>query len=155
MNMNRNMIESTRPLLRNFCIALISMCALQCTSSESSYLQPQKDQHILLIGNNLGSRMMNFGHFETEMHMRYPDSALFIRNMCDGGDTPGFRPHSGRKSPWAFPAEEMNDLSDDPVQGERVRKLFADLVDLQEQMGDDLDLGQIGQSLPRPPPIDH
>ena len=51
--------------------------------------------------------------------------------------------------------EEMNDLSDDPVQGERVRKLFADLVDLQEQMGDDLDLGQIGQSLPRPPPIDH
>lgn len=50
--------------------------------------------------------MMNFGHFETEMHMRYPDSALFIRNMCDGGDTPGFRPHSGRKSPWAFPGAE-------------------------------------------------
>ncbi len=50
--------------------------------------------------------MMNFGHFETEMHVRYPDSALFIRNMCDGGDTPGFRPHSGRNSPWAFPGAE-------------------------------------------------
>ena len=40
--------------------------------------------------------MMNFGHFETEMHLRYPDSLLFIRNMCDGGNTPGFRPHSSR-----------------------------------------------------------
>lgn len=50
--------------------------------------------------------MMNFGHFETEMHVRYPDSLLFIRNMCDGGDTPGFRPHAGRNSPWAFPGAE-------------------------------------------------
>src|SRR5690606_10156546 len=49
---------------------------------------------------------MNFGHFETEMQVRYPDSLLFIRNMCDGGDTPGFRPHSGRISPWAFPGAE-------------------------------------------------
>ena len=51
--------------------------------------------------------MMNFGHFETEMHLRYPDSLLFIRNMGDGGNTPGFRPHSGRNSPWAFSEAEM------------------------------------------------
>jgi len=64
---------------------------------------------IVLIGNNLCSRMMNFGHFETEVHLRYPKSKLFIRNMCDGGNTPGFRPHSGRISPWAFPgAEQFN-----------------------------------------------
>lgn len=50
--------------------------------------------------------MMNFGHFETGMHLRYPDSLLYIRNMCDGGNTPGFRPHSGRPSPWAFPGAE-------------------------------------------------
>jgi len=47
--------------------------------------------------------MMNFGHFETELQMRYPDSLLVIRNMCDGGNTPGFRPHSGTNDPWAFP----------------------------------------------------
>jgi len=47
--------------------------------------------------------MMNYGHFETEMHLRYPDSLLYLRNMCDGGNTPGFRPHPGRVSPWAFP----------------------------------------------------
>ena len=50
--------------------------------------------------------MMNFGHFETEMQVRYPDSLLFIRNMCDGGNTPGFRPHASRVSPWAFPGAE-------------------------------------------------
>ena len=50
--------------------------------------------------------MMNFGHFETELHLRYPDSLLFIRNMCDGGNTPGFRPHASRVSPWAFPGAE-------------------------------------------------
>ena len=62
--------------------------------------------HISLIGGNLGSRMMNYGHFETEMHVRYPEKSLFIRNMCDGGDTPGFRPHASRFTPWAFPGAE-------------------------------------------------
>ena len=50
--------------------------------------------------------MLNFGTFETEMQLRYPTDSLVIRNMCDGGDTPGFRPHSGRVSPWAFPGAE-------------------------------------------------
>ena len=77
-----------------------------CDSPERDVLQVNKGSHIVLIGNNLGSRMMNFGHFETEMHVRYPDSLLFIRNMCDGGNTPGFRPHSGRNEPWAFPGAE-------------------------------------------------
>ncbi len=77
-----------------------------CSSSSSSGLAIHKGDHIILIGNNLGSRMMNYGHFETEMHLRYPDSLLYLRNMCDGGNTPGFRPHSGRVSPWAFPGAE-------------------------------------------------
>lgn len=76
-------------------------------NSAGDPVKVSKGSHIVLIGNNLGSRMMNYGHFETEMHVRYPDSLLFIRNMCDGGDTPGFRPHSGRNSPWAFPGAEQ------------------------------------------------
>ncbi|GAA5521569.1 HEAT repeat domain-containing protein [Aliifodinibius salicampi] len=51
--------------------------------------------------------MMNFGHFETQMHVRYPDSSLFVRNMSDPGNTPGFRPHASRNSPWAFPGAEQ------------------------------------------------
>ena len=65
-------------------------------------LEIKDGAHISLIGGNLGSRMMNYGHFETEMHVRYPEKSLLIRNMCDGGDTPGFRPHASRFSPWAF-----------------------------------------------------
>ena len=74
--------------------------------TDEAALNVEKGSHIVLIGNNLGSRMMNFGHFETEMHLRYPDSLLYIRNMSDGGDTPGFRPHASRVSPWAFPGAE-------------------------------------------------
>ena len=74
--------------------------------SKSETLQLRKGSHIILLGNNLGSRMMNYDNFETEMQVRYPDSLLYIRNMCDGGDTPGFRPHASRFSPWAFPGAE-------------------------------------------------
>lgn len=65
-----------------------------------------KGTRIALIGNNLGSRMMNYGFFDTELHLRFPEHQLFIRNMCDGGDTPGFRPHAGRNDAWAFPGAE-------------------------------------------------
>ena len=66
----------------------------------------EKGDHIVLVGNNLCSRMINFGHFETEIYLRHSDSQLVVRNLCDGGNTPGFRPHSGRVSPWAFPGAE-------------------------------------------------
>jgi len=86
---------------------IIGYTAFQCTApDDTNYLALKKDAHIVLVGNNLGSRMMNYGHFETELQVRYPDSLLFIRNMCDGGNTPGFRPHPGRESPWAFPGAE-------------------------------------------------
>ena len=84
---------------------IIALVSFRCTQPEKT-LSLKKNDHIILIGNNLGSRMMNYGYFETEMQVRYPDSTLYIRNMCDGGDTPGFRPHSGRVSPWAFPGAE-------------------------------------------------
>lgn len=87
-------------------LLMVSVFSLHCNTSDGPSLPLHEGDHIVLIGNNLGSRMMNYGHFETEMHVRYPDSMLFIRNMCDGGNTPGFRPHSGRVSPWAFPGAE-------------------------------------------------
>lgn len=96
----------TKAALQVLIVLTIAFTSLQCKQSDSSSLKITKGSHIILIGNNLGSRMMNFGHFETEMHLRYPDSLLYIRNMCDGGNTPGFRPHSGRPSPWAFPGAD-------------------------------------------------
>lgn len=92
-------------LLKLLVVSLVTLTSLQCTSSAPP-LEIGEESRIVLLGNNLGSRMMNFGHFETEMHLRYPDHELFIRNMSDPGNTPGFRPHSSRNTPWAFPGAE-------------------------------------------------
>ncbi|MBP8156456.1 MAG: HEAT repeat domain-containing protein, partial [Leadbetterella sp.] len=69
-------------------------------------IELKNDARISMVGGNLGSRMMNYGHFETEIYVRNPDKYLTIRNMCDGGDTPGFRPHASRNLPWAFAGAE-------------------------------------------------
>lgn len=84
-------------------IAVLTSCN---SSSDSGAVGLHKGSHIILVGNNLGSRMINYDHFETEMQLRYPDSMLYFRNMCDGGNTPGFRPHASRNDPWAFPGAE-------------------------------------------------
>ena len=86
--------ENIAIAFRTFGIFLIFLYTVQCTQTHDAKFEIKKSAHIVLIGNNLCSRMMNFGHFETEMHLRFPDSLLYIRNMCDGGNTPGFRPHS-------------------------------------------------------------
>lgn len=93
-------------LLSSIALLVIALSAFKFAQSDSTALKIKQGDHIILIGNNLGSRMMNYGHFETEIQLRYPDSMLYIRNMCDGGDTPGFRAHSGRTLPWAFPGAE-------------------------------------------------
>ncbi len=93
-------------LLGTIALFVIALSAFKLVKPDLAALKIKKGDHIILIGNNLGSRMMNYGHFETEMQLRYPDSMLYIRNMCDGGDTPGFRAHSGRALPWAFPGAE-------------------------------------------------
>ena len=89
-------------------LIIISLISLwNCTPTDSINLPVKKDDHIIIVGNNLCSRMMNYSHFETEVHLRFPDEKLFIRNICDGGNTPGFRQHAGRFSPWAFPGAQQ------------------------------------------------
>jgi hypothetical protein len=99
-----------RSLLRSGIAAGLAMSTLAGIMAyipkEDPVIPLSKGAHIMLIGNNLGSRMMNADHFETSLHLRYPDSNLYVRNMCDGGNTAGFRPHSGRNTPWAFPGRK-------------------------------------------------
>ena len=68
-------------------------------------LEIEEGDTIVLVGAGMASRMMHFNHFETELHLRYPDKDLTIRNMGDEGNTPGFRPHPGRNfvDQFAFP----------------------------------------------------
>jgi glucose/arabinose dehydrogenase/mono/diheme cytochrome c family protein len=73
-------------------------------------LTVNKGDRIVLLGAGMGSRMNHFGHFETELFLRFPVSQISIRNMCDEGNTPGFRPHPGRNhdGQFAFPgAKEL------------------------------------------------
>jgi mono/diheme cytochrome c family protein/glucose/arabinose dehydrogenase/lysophospholipase L1-like esterase len=93
----------------------IAICLFLISAGTIGFLIPtkpapfeiHKNIKISLIGGNLGSRMINFDYFETEMHLRYPDSLISMRNLCDGGDTPGFRPHPSRPTPWTFPGAEL------------------------------------------------
>ena len=79
---------------------------LAILSATASPFELKKGSRVVLLGNGLGSRMMQFGSFETLLHLQHPERNLFIRNMCDEGNTPGFRPHSARSNPWAFPGAE-------------------------------------------------
>ncbi len=67
---------------------------------------PAKGERIVLIGNGLAERDVYYSRLETELHLRFPASELFFRNMGKPGDTPGFRPHPSRVSQWAFPGAE-------------------------------------------------
>ena len=129
--------KSTRLALRALGMILMTLSMVRCSSSDSNTLALSQGDHIVLVGNNLASRMMNYGHFETEMQLRYPDYQLYIRNMGDGGNTPGFRPHASRVSPWAFPGaeqfqDELANYSDSqghfPSSDEWLTQLQADII---------------------------
>ena len=69
-----------------------------------------KGDDVVLVGAGMGSRMIHYGHFETEIFLRHPTADLKIRNLCDEGNTPGFRPHPSRnqEEQYAFPgAKEL------------------------------------------------
>ncbi len=67
---------------------------------------PADGERIVFIGNGLAERDVYFGRLEAELHLRYPERRLVVRNMGRPGDTPGFRPHPARVSQWAFPGAE-------------------------------------------------
>jgi len=96
----------SKRIFAHFSLVVFIFSIVSCAEKEVVPVTITKESRIVLLGNNLVSRMQNFGHFETEMHLRYPENNLFIRNMGDGGNTPGFRPHASRNSPWAFEGAE-------------------------------------------------
>ncbi|TDU81845.1 putative membrane-bound dehydrogenase-like protein [Prosthecobacter fusiformis] len=76
------------------------------TARAQNVAPPAKGERIVLIGNGLAERDVYYSRIETELHLRYPDQDLYLRNMGHVGDTPGFRPHPSRVSQWAFPGAE-------------------------------------------------
>jgi len=86
-------------------VALVWM-AVRVMLAAPAMVELAQSQRIVLMGNGLGSRMSDYGHFETGLHLRYPEHDLFVRNIARDGNTPSFRPHSGRQDQLGFPGAE-------------------------------------------------
>ncbi|KGE88607.1 MAG: PVC-type heme-binding CxxCH protein [Phaeodactylibacter xiamenensis] len=87
-------------------VLLLGIALSACSPGPQPVVTVSKGSRIAIIGGNICARMLHYGHLEAAFHLRHPDSLLFIRNLCDGGDMPGFRPHPARNTPWAFPGAE-------------------------------------------------
>ena len=68
--------------------------------------KPSKGERVVFIGNGFAERDSWLSRIEPELHLRFPQQELFVRNMGHTGDTPGFRPHPSRNTQWAFPGAE-------------------------------------------------
>lgn len=80
--------------------------AMRTVLAQPPIVDVEPNARVVLMGNGLGSRMGDYGHFETELHLRFPEHDLFVRNIARDGNTPSFRPHSGRSSQLGFPGAE-------------------------------------------------
>jgi len=97
------------PVFKTRLILTALLCIQGCLSVQAKIELDQGDT-ITLIGSGMGSRMIHYGHLETEIYLSFPKLNLTIRNLCDEGNTPGFRPHPSREQEgqYAFPgAKEL------------------------------------------------
>lgn len=97
-------LQSVHMRTANVFALLFLLGSLPALAAEPLELEPES--RVVLIGGGLASRMLLFGHFETELQRRHAGDRIVVRNMADEGDTPAFRPHSGRPNPYAFPGGE-------------------------------------------------
>ncbi|MGI9239342.1 MAG: PVC-type heme-binding CxxCH protein, partial [Verrucomicrobiales bacterium] len=97
---------SHRKSLRNIILLCSTLIGFAAPARSADRIDLPANSNLVLLGGGLGSRMARFGFFEAELQARHRGGHLTIRNLCDEGDTPGFRPHSARPSPWAFPGAE-------------------------------------------------
>ena len=58
------MERSVKKLNGKIAVLLLSaLCLIGCSTKKETGIPVKNNQHIVLIGNNLASRMINFGHF--------------------------------------------------------------------------------------------
>ena len=98
----------SRLLLVCLCVVL----GLRVPAIAAELIDPPKGASIAIVGGGQGERLLRHPYFEAELQRRFAGRELVIRNLCDDGDTPGYRDHSGRNSPFAYPgAEKLYPLS--------------------------------------------
>ncbi len=101
-------MSSFRALLVASIVAVQGVALVAATQP----IDPAPGSSIVLLGGGQGERLLRYPAFEVELQRRFVGRDLVIRNLCDDGDTPGYRDHSGRNSPFAYPgAEKFHPLS--------------------------------------------
>jgi putative heme-binding domain-containing protein len=85
---------------------MIALALALLAAQDPAPVQLEPGARVVLMGNGLASRMVHFGAFETGLQLRHPGHKLVVRNMAREGNTPSFRPHSGRKHVFGFPGAE-------------------------------------------------
>lgn len=82
--------------IENFLFLLITMSGLAMAPAFGQPLKarfdPQKGDHIILLGNTFADRMRHYGYFETLLQKNYPDQQLILRNMGWSADEVGLQP---------------------------------------------------------------
>ncbi len=61
---------------------------LFCQVSQAQVLQLEPQDHICLVGNELGERMQHHNFWESLLHKQFADQELTVRNLCFPGDEP-------------------------------------------------------------------
>ena len=88
------------------CLLVVLLPILAARASSADVIDPPAGASIVLLGGGQGERLLRSPDFEVELQRRFAGRDLVIRNLCDDGDTPGYRDHSGRNSPFAYPGAE-------------------------------------------------
>lgn len=94
-------------MIRSRTLLLLSALLVAPCTPAAERLTPAAGSTIALLGGGQGERLLHDPSFETEVQQRFAAQRLVVRNLCDDGDTPAFRAHSGRNSPFAFPGAEQ------------------------------------------------
>ena len=74
-------------------ILSMALIATQSSANEG-VLSLKAGNRLCIIGNTLAERMQYFGHFETALHVRFPQHQLVVRNLGFAADEVRFRPRS-------------------------------------------------------------
>ncbi len=72
-----------------FCSVLLFLNA--CNHAKVNF-QPEKNAHIVIMGNTFADRMQYYGQFEAALYRNFPGHQLLIRNLGWSGDEPGLQP---------------------------------------------------------------
>ena len=87
-------------------LPFLAALLLSAAVSAVEPIDPVAGSSVAIVGGGQGERLLRDPSFEAELQRRFAGRDLVIRNLCDDGDTPGYRDHSGRNSPYAFPGAE-------------------------------------------------